>query len=216
MGGDFSDTTLARLSSPEVVSALKRLPADDPVVRTIDIDVVARRIDPDRLSTAEFVDLLAALTRLAQAGVGFDLSTMHARTFARIIAKASGCQIVAVMGDPVLRGTVLDELFRRMTSHFIPDRAPDGRHVTHLRITGGSGADGYDHYVAVIENRTCTLAPEVPADVTVQITLGPVDLLRLATGNASPTMLFLRGRVRVRGSFGFATAFLNLFDIPSA
>ncbi|MQA27064.1 MAG: hypothetical protein GEU94_16735 [Micromonosporaceae bacterium] len=215
MGGvDLSEESISRLSPGELVAVLKDLRPDDPALATLDIDVVGRRIDPKRLSRAEFVDLLTALGALADAGADVDLSRMDARTFARVISRASGDQIEDAARDPALRGRVLDELFRRMTEHFIPERARAGRHVMEFRVTGAERADGHDHYVAVIEDRRCAITRDVPDDVKTQITVGPADLLRLATGNASPTFLFLRGKIKVKGSIGFATAFMNLFELP--
>lgn len=213
---DFSDASVGKLSARELVAALGELRPDDPALKELDIDVVARQIDPRKLSKREFVALLTEIGRLADAGADVDLSKMDAGNFARIIAKASGDQVEALAADPAVRGRVFDELFRRMADHFVPERARPGRHVMHFRITGGSGDDGYDHYVAVIEDQTCTVTREVPDDVKSTITVGPAELLRLATGNASPTFLFLRGKVRISGSIGFAQAFMNLFDLPKA
>lgn len=217
MGGiDLSEAAIARLSPRELVAALKDLSPGDPALRTLDIDVVGRQIDPKKLSRGEFVDLLTALGTLADAGADVNLSRMDAENFARIVSRASGDQIDAAAQHPTLRAQVLDELFRRMTDHFLPERAREGRHVMEFRVTGAQSADGYDHYVAVIEDRQCTVTRDVPPDVKTQITVGPADLLRLATRNASPTFLFLRGKIKVKGSIGFATAFMNLFELPQA
>jgi len=213
---DFSEESVAKLSPSELVAALRDADPGDPGLRELDVDVLGRRIDPRKLSRREFVELLTALGRLADAGTSVDLSAMDPQNFARIIAKASGDQIDAAMADPALRGLVLDELFRRMTDHFIPERARDGRHVMHFRVKDGRGEGGYDHYVAVIEDRQVSVSHDVPEDAKTEITVGPTDMLRLATNNASPTFLYLRGKVRVKGSLGFATAFMSMFDTPKA
>jgi|SRR5919198_4853327 hypothetical protein len=207
---------LSELSPSELVAALRDIEPDDPALRELDVDVLGRRIDPRKLSKREFVEVFTALGRLADAGSPVDLSTMEARTFARIIARASGDQIDAAMADPALRRRVLDELFRRMTEHFIPEQAREGRHVMYFRVKDGQGEGGYDHYVATIEDKQVSLSHDVPDDAKTQITVGPTDMLRLATNNASPTFLYLRGKVRVKGSLGFATAFMSMFDIPKA
>ncbi|MGH3714878.1 MAG: SCP2 sterol-binding domain-containing protein [Micromonosporaceae bacterium] len=213
---EFSEASVAKLSPSQLVEALGELEPGDPVLKELDIDVVARRIDPRKLSREEFVALLSAIGKLADAGADVDLSKLDAGNFARIIAKASSDQIEAVAEEPAIRRRVFDELFRRMADHFIPERAREGRHVMHFRLTGGSGDGGYDHYVATIEDKQCTVSHDVPDDVKARITVGPVDLLRLATGNASPTFLFLRGKVKITGSLGFAQAFMGLFELPSA
>ncbi|MGH3739151.1 MAG: SCP2 sterol-binding domain-containing protein [Micromonosporaceae bacterium] len=213
---DFGDAALDKLGPRELVAALGEVKADDPALGELDIDAVARRIDPRKLSKGEFVGLLATLGRLADAGADVDLSKMDAGNFARIVSKASGDQIEAVAKEPSVRRRVFDELFRRMAEHFVPERARPGRYVMHFRLTGGDGVGGYDHYVATIEDQTCTVSQDVPDDAKTTITVGPADLLKLATGNASPTFLFLRGKVKIAGSLGFAQAFMGLFELPKA
>ncbi|MGH3648256.1 MAG: SCP2 sterol-binding domain-containing protein [Micromonosporaceae bacterium] len=133
---DFSEAAIARLSAGELVAALGEARPDDPALKQLDIDVVAQRIDPRRLSKGEFVGLLTQIGRLADAGADVD--------------------------------------------------------------------------------QTCTVSHDVPEDAKTTITVGPAELLRLATGNASPTFLFLRGKVKISGSLGFAQAFMNLFELPKA
>ncbi len=213
---DFSEAAVAKLSPAELVSALAELSPDDPAVETLDIDVVARRIDPKKLSKERFVDLLSAIGRLADAGADVDLSTMDPQNFARIIARASDDQVEAAAADPALRRMVLDELFRRMTVHFIPDRAREGKVVMAFRVSGGSGEGGFDHYAVLIEDRQCTVRSGPSTDAKTTITLSPTNLLKLATGNASAKMMFVRRKVKVAGSLGFAAGFMEMFEVPKA
>ena len=46
------------------------------------------------------------------------------------------------------------------------------------------------------------------------LTLGPVDFLKMVTGNAGARLLFLRGRLKARGDLGLTTRFPSLFDTP--
>ncbi|MGH3451617.1 MAG: SCP2 sterol-binding domain-containing protein [Haloechinothrix sp.] len=213
---DFNEDAVAKLSPSEVVAALRRVDPADPAIKKLDIDVIGRRIDPRKLSTDEFVGLLSAIGTLADAGADVDLSKMDAQNFARIISRASSGQIETATSTPGLRGRVLDELFRRMSSHFIPERARDGRVVMQFRVTGGAGDGGFDHYSVVIDNRECSVAKKPSEDAKTTITLSPADLLKLATGNASATMMFLRGKVKVTGSLGFASGFMGMFEVPKA
>ncbi|GAA1721110.1 SCP2 sterol-binding domain-containing protein [Fodinicola feengrottensis] len=211
---DLSEAAVARLSPRELVAALKRLSPDDPALADVDMEMVARRIDPRRLSRSEFADLLSAIDTLAAGGAKVDLSTMDAATFLRIIGKASGSQIEAATAVPAVRRRILDELFRRMADYFRPERARDGRVVMQFRVTGGSGPGGLDHYSVVIQDRACTVSKNPSDDAKTTITTGPADLLRLATGSASPAMMFLRGKVKVDGSLGFASGFMAMFEMP--
>jgi putative sterol carrier protein len=213
---EFSSAALAKLSAGELVQALRQIDPADPAIRDIDIDVVARAIDPKQLGREEFADLLAALGDLADRGADLDLSRMDPQNFARIISRAAKDQIESVTERPGLRERVLDEVFRRMETHFRADRAATTRAVVHFRISGGPGEDGYDRYEAVIEDARCTINKGSTRESRATVSLGPVDFLKLATGNASAPVLFMTGKLKVKGDLGFAAGFMSLFDIPKA
>ncbi len=160
--------------------------------------------------------MLSAIGRLADAGADVDLSTMDLQNFARIISRASDDQVEAAAADPALRGMVLDELFRRMTAHFISERTREGKVVMAFRVTGGIGEEGYDHYAVQIEDRQCTVRSGPSTDAKATTTLSPTNLLKLATGNASAKMMFVRRKVKVAGSLGFAAGFMEMFEVPKA
>ena len=46
------------------------------------------------------------------------------------------------------------------------------------------------------------------------ITLSPYDFLRLITAHASAPVLFMTGRLKVRGDLAFAASLMTLFDLP--
>lgn len=213
---DLSADALAGQSPKQLVALVRGLDPADPAVKKLDIDVLVRLIDPKKLGNHDFVGLLEAIGSLADAGADVDLSAMSAQNFARIISRASSGQIEAVADHPTVRGRILDELFRRMDVHFQPERARDGKVTMHFRIAGGGGADGYDHYQVVIEDRACSVHQDVQEDAKTVITVSLADFLRLATGNASAPFLYLRGKVKVKGSLGFAAGFMSMFDIPKA
>jgi hypothetical protein len=210
----LSAAEIGRLSPGELVAALNRLSPGDPAIAELDIDAIVNRIDPRRLSRSEFADLLSFFGVLADSGAKIDLSTMDPRNFVRIISKASSGQLETATAVPAVRKRILDELFNRMVDYFRPERARDGRVVMQFRVTGGAGPGGFDHYCVQIEERVCTLSADPSDDAKTTITLGPVDLLKLATGTASPAFMFLRGKVKIDGSLGFASAFMSMFEVP--
>ncbi len=59
-------------------------------------------------------------------------------------------------------------------------------------------------------NRESTREPRVT------ITLSPLDFVRLITRTASAPMLFVTGKVKVKGDLGFAAGLTGLFDLPRA
>lgn len=146
---------------------------------------------------------------------GLDLAQVDPQTFAKIVGTLSTAQLKAVFADQEWRPKVLDEIFRRMGDHLRPDAA----HVTavvHWRLTGGAGDDGYDRYETVIEQGTCVVRHESTRDPRVTITLAPIDFVRLITQTASAPMLFVTGKVNVKGDLGFAAGLTGLFDLPRA
>jgi putative sterol carrier protein len=213
---DLSTGAIAKLSPSELISTLKRIDPADPALRGVDIDVIAKGIDPKKLNKDEFAELLETLGNLADSGADLDLAKMDPQNFARIISLASKDQIEAVTAKPGLRERVLDEVFRRMETHFRGERAGATKAVVHFRLTGGFGEDGHDSYEAVIEDAKCTINKGETREPRASVTLSPVEFLKLATGNASAPTLFMTGKLKVKGDLGFAAGFMSLFTIPKA
>jgi len=170
-------------------------------------------LDPKKISKDEFVTLLSAFTEAANDGTQLDLSAMPPQDFARIISRASKEQIDAVMAVPELRGPILDEVFRRMEVHFRTERAGSTRAVVHFRLING---DDFDRYQVRIDDGACAITKNGEDEPRATVTLAPIEFLKLATGNASAPVLFMTGKLKVKGDLGFAAGFMSLFDIPKA
>jgi putative sterol carrier protein len=211
---DLSSDALGRLRPDELVDLIDGLDAAEPGLAGLDVDVIGQLIDPRTLRKDGFVRILTALERLAAAGAPLDLGKMAAGTFARMISRASTDQVQGVMVRPELRARMLDEIFRRMGDHLRADRAAHTAAVVHWRLTGGVGEGGFDRYETIIEEGTCTVHRESTRDPRVTVTMHPVDFLKLVTRNASAPVLFLTGKVKVKGDLGFAAGMTNLFDLP--
>lgn len=147
---------------------------------------------------------------------GLDMAQVDAQTFAALVTNASTSDMRSVFARPGLRERVLDEIFRRMGDHLRPDRAADVVAVVHWRLTGGAGDGGYDRYETIIEGGTCSVGRAVTREPRVTITLSPIDFLRLITHNASPPVMFMMGKVKVKGDLSFAIGLTSLFDLPHA
>jgi putative sterol carrier protein len=208
---DLTTEAIAKLSPSELISTLKQIDPADPALKDVDIDVIAKGIDPKKLGKDEFADLLTAF-----GDADLDLAKLDPQSFARIISRASKDQIEAVTSRPGLRERVLDEVFRRMEAHFRSDRAGATRAVVHFHLTGGFGDDGLDTYEAVIEDAACSIGKGETREGRASVTLSPVEFLKLATGNASAPVLFMTGKLKVKGDLGFAAGFMSLFNIPKA
>jgi putative sterol carrier protein len=213
---DPSGDAIRGLKPSQLVALLERLdPATDRLDQ-LDIDAIGRAVDPKSLRGNEFRTLLEQVDRLAGAGAGIDLSRMGARTFARLIGGASKDQLVDALTRPALRVRILGEIFRRMQEHLRTERAASVSAVVHWRFTGGSGENGYDRYETVLDHGTCTTGVEQARPPRATITIGAHDFVRLITSNASAPVLFMTGKLKVRGDLAFAASLMDLFDLPRA
>jgi hypothetical protein len=48
------------------------------------------------------------------------------------------------------------------------------------------------------------------------LTLSPVDFVRAVTGTVNVALLFMRGRIKVRGDLAVAANLTSYFDLPRA
>jgi SCP-2 sterol transfer family len=181
-----------------------RLPdAPDPTV----FDEFARSIDFEKLDDQQFVRLIETMDMLGRAGTGIELSALSTSTFVWIIERASAAQLDALMAHDDLRAVVFSEIFTRMGGH-IKEGTPDA--VVHWRFT-----ECADRYQTVIEKGQCTSGTVHDRDPRATVTITPSDFLKVATGNASAPLLFIRGRVKVKGDIPFIANFPNHFDLSS-
>lgn len=142
-----------------------------------------------------------------------DTSPLHDRlAFARQVKAASTGELLALMQSP-RRASIVHDIVEDLPAVFLADRAGDLDAVVHWKVTGRPDG-GTDTLELVITRGTLTasLEPTRPARLT--LTLGPVDFLRMVTGNANAKILFLRGRIKARGDLGLTTRFPSLFDTP--
>ena len=171
-------------------------------------------LDPKKVDEEQFVALLEAASQLAEDGPDVDLGALTPEQFARLISRASDAQIEAVMARPELRERILDEVFRRMGEHYKSDKAGRTEAVVRWRI--GDSEDDLLRYECVLAGGTCTVHKEPQHEPRVTITVAPAEFLKLASGNASAPMLFMKGKLKVAGDLGFAAGLTKLFQIPKA
>ncbi|MGP4021655.1 SCP2 sterol-binding domain-containing protein [Saccharopolyspora sp. 5N708] len=169
-------------------------------------------VDPRKVGEQEFVALLEAASELADDGAG-DLGALRPEQFARLISRASDDQIEAVMRRPELRERILDEVFRRMGEHYESERASAIEAVVRWRI---GTDDDLLRYECVLAGGNCTVSKDPQREPRVTITTPPAEFLKLASGNVSAPMLFMKGKLKVAGDLGFAAGLTKLFQIPKA
>ncbi|PWV82076.1 SCP-2 sterol transfer family protein [Prauserella marina] len=176
------------------------------------LDEFARNIDVRALTTEQFVQLLETLCMLDDAGAGVELSSLSTEVLADIVAKASKDQIKGIAAHQGLRAVFLDEIFRRMSEHFVPERAK------HISIVVGwrfpSDEYAFDRFQTVIEDGRCVSSADCGRTPDTTITVAVDDFIRMATGNALAAAMFVTGKVKVKGEYAPAVRLSGYFDIP--
>ena len=139
---------------------------------------------------------------------------VDAVAFAGQVSQVSDDDLKALMSSD-MRGQILDEIFRRMVEHFRPDRAHGVEAVIHWKILDRPDGN-YDHYEFVIATGAASLNQPPTQDPTLEFKIGPVHFLRLVTGNAAGPMLFMTGKLKIKGDLALAARAPSFFEIPQA
>lgn len=211
---ETSADQVAGFRGAALLDALERLDPLSPEAHALDVNTLAEAVNPRDLGKDDFRRLLSALLRLAERAPAFDLSKVDPARFASLVASASRAQLESVVAERPLRERVLDEIFARMGAHIRPDRARDLHAVVHWRLSGGLGEGGYDRYETVISHGACTVSREMHSAARVTISLAPADFFRLITHQATPAVLFVTGKIKVKGDLAFAAGLIGYFDLP--
>jgi putative sterol carrier protein len=138
---------------------------------------------------------------------------IDADQYAALVGSASDDDLERGLAEN--RELVLGEVFKRMPERFRADKAGDLDAVLEWRIRGAAGG-GHDRWQLAIRNGACTVVEGGDEDPTVTLTIGPVDFLKLITGNASGPMMFTFGKLKVRGDLLLAARVQSFFEVPRA
>ncbi|MGC9667087.1 SCP2 sterol-binding domain-containing protein [Planosporangium sp. 12N6] len=145
---------------------------------------------------------------------GLDFATVEPKQFAQIVKSTKDSEISELLQGEH-RKAILDAIFEKFPSLFRPDRAGNTNAVIHWNV-GGAPDGGVDTYELVIADGACTLSPSPAHDPKLAITVGPVDFIKVVSGNGNPMMMFMTGKLKAKGDLGLAANIANLFDIPKA
>lgn len=143
-----------------------------------------------------------------------DFSAVDPKQFAQLVKSAPDSQLKEIMAGEQ-RGKVLDAVFARMPQLFRADRAGSTNATIHWVITDAPGG-GADTYELVIANGGCVLSDKPEGDPKLTLTMGPVEFLKVVSGNGNPVMMFMTGKLKAKGDLGLAANIANLFDMPKA
>ena len=131
--------------------------------------------------------------------------------YAAFVRDATDKQLAAGMRSN--RDVILDQVFEQMAAHLDPDTSREAEAVVEWRITGREDG-GHDRYQVTIERGSCEVTRDGDLEATVVYTIGPVEFIRLVTGNASGPELFMTGRVTVEGDLMLAAMVPSWFRQP--
>src|SRR3569833_2826659 len=120
------------------------------------VNAFADKLVIANLSPSQFIQVLETLHMLGSAGAGIELSSLSTDVLVDVVRRCSRDQLKAIADHPELRAVFLDEIFRRMSEHFLPERA---RHVDFVVSWRFSNGDGYDRFQTVIEDGLCVSSP---------------------------------------------------------
>jgi putative sterol carrier protein len=143
-----------------------------------------------------------------------DFANLDPQQFAQIVKSTPDSQLADVMKSDA-RKSILDAIFARFPTLFRADRAGATNAVIHWNITDRPDG-GADTYELVIANGTCVLSESAEQDPKLTVTVGPVDFLKVVSGNGNPMMMFMTGKLKAKGDLGLAANIANLFDMPKA
>ena len=143
-----------------------------------------------------------------------DFANVDPKQFAQLVKSTPDAQLADLMNSDA-RGKILDSIFARFPQLFRADRAGSTNAVIHWNITGRPDG-GQDTYELVIANGTCVLSPAAEQEPKLAITVGPVDFLKVVSGNGNPMMMFMTGKLKAKGDLGLAANIQQLFDMPKA
>ena len=98
--------------------------------------------------------------------------------------------------------------------------APGRDSAIHWRITDGpSGDEVYETWITRTQGPStpqCSTSNEPSHDPRVTLEMSGDQFLKLASGNSSPAMVFVMGKVQLDDDIGFAAQLSTIFDLPQA
>lgn len=131
--------------------------------------------------------------------------------YAALVRNTTDDQLAA--GLRANRDVILGQIFTRMAEHLDPEKARDAEAVIEWRICGRDGG-GHDRYQVIVTHGTCAIEREGGHEPSAVFTIGPVEFLRLVTGNVNGPELFLTGRITVEGDLMLAAIAQSWFRVP--
>jgi putative sterol carrier protein len=101
------------------------------------------------------------------------------------------------------------ESFDAMSSRFRADKATGTSAVIQYDVSG----DGGGTWNAVIKDGACTVTPGTAATPNLTLQIAAPDWLDMLSGKQSGQMLFMSGKLKVKGDMGLAMKLGSMFSM---
>jgi len=103
----------------------------------------------------------------------------------------------------------VQEIFDAMPSRFRPDKAAGTSAVVQYDISGEGGGTWH----AIIKDGACTVnqGPAPSANLTLQVSAQ--DWIDMTSGKQNPQMLFMSGKLKLKGDMGLAMKLGSMFSM---
>jgi putative sterol carrier protein len=101
------------------------------------------------------------------------------------------------------------ETFDAMSGRFKADKAAGTNATIQYDISG----DGGGTWNAVIKDGTCTVSPGAATNPNLTLQIGAQEWLDMLSGKQSGQMLFMSGKLKVKGDMGLAMKLGSLFQM---
>jgi putative sterol carrier protein len=99
------------------------------------------------------------------------------------------------------------ESFDAMPSRFRPEKAAGASAVIQYEVSGEGGGT----WNAVIKDGTCTVTPGAAPTPNLTLQISAQDWLDMLSGKQSGQMLFMSGKLKVKGDMGLAMKLGSMF-----
>jgi putative sterol carrier protein len=103
----------------------------------------------------------------------------------------------------------VQETFDQMPGRFRPDRATGTTAVVQYDIAGEGGGTWH----AVIRDGTCAVNAGPAATPSLTLSMSAQDWIDMTTGKQNPQMLFMSGRLKLKGDMGLAMKLGSMFSM---
>jgi len=101
------------------------------------------------------------------------------------------------------------DTFDQMPSRFRANRAAGTNATIQYDISG----DGGGTWNAVIKDGTCSVSTGPAASPSLTLQVGAQDWIDMSTGKQNPQMLFMSGKLKLKGDMGLAMKLGSMFSM---